>query len=85
MNKDKERNLLEARVVKSFLNLIDKSTFHGIPNVFRGERRFTRLMWLVFTLFSIGLCSWFCFQNVINYLSFNKVTYIDFVYEEPML
>lgn len=84
MNKN-EKNLLEIYLIRAFMSLVNKSSFHGIPNVFKAERTFTRFMWILFTSLSTAICIWLCNKNVLNYLSYSKVTNIDVIYEQPML
>ena len=80
-----EKNLLEANLFRSFSNLVNKSSFHGIPNAFKSERLFTRLMWIFFTSLSTAICVWFCYKIVFNYSSYNKVTNIDAIYVQSLL
>ena len=81
----KENQILKAKLFNNLLNIIDKSTFHGIPNIVRAESKYARIFWLIFTLASSAACIFYIFDNISNYLSFNYVTNVDIIYEQPML
>jgi hypothetical protein len=84
MLKRNELNILEGALIRSTLDLIDKTSFHGIPNIFRAQQTFTRWMWIIFTLLSAAISGLLINQSITSYLSFNYVTNVDIIYEQPM-
>ena len=73
-----------TNIKKRISNIIDFSTIHGIPSIFRTERLITRLVWLSLTVISIIFCSYFTITSTLNYLGY-EVTNIQSIYEQPML
>lgn len=69
----------------SIYEIIVSSTAHGIPNIFRSKRIFHKIMWSIFTLASSGVCAWFIFVGISDYLQYSVVTTIQNVYEQPAL
>ena len=43
-------------------------------NIARSEFLSIRILWLIASLFSTCLCSWFIFRNLSDYLSYSVVT-----------
>ena len=84
MNKN-EKNQIINHLFRSVKNIISISSFHGIPNAYNAERTSMRLMWILFTCLSTAICVWFCYIIVYNFSSYDKVTNIDVIYEQPML
>ncbi|CAF0936619.1 unnamed protein product [Brachionus calyciflorus] len=57
------------------------STSHGIPNIIRSDKLGLRLIWIISTIISTGLCSYMIVQGFINYFSFETTSKIQ-VYTE---
>ncbi len=68
----------------NMLDLIDKMTWHGIPNVFRSEQNYKKLIWIIFAILSISFCIFLINLSILNYLCFDHVTNVDIIYEQPM-
>ena len=68
----------------NMLDLIDKMTWHGIPNVFRSEQNYKKIIWIIFAILSISFCIFLINLSILNYLSFDHVTNVDIIYEQPM-
>ncbi len=84
MIKIKEDQILKSKFFSALLKLIDKSTFHGIPNIVRAESVYSRFFWIFFTLLSSAACVYYIKDNLDNFLNFNYVTNVDVIYEQPM-
>jgi len=84
MIKIKEDQILKSKIFSALLKLIDKSTFHGIPNIVRAESVYSRFFWIFFTLLSSAACVYYIKDNLCNFLNFNYVTNVDVIYEQPM-
>ena len=76
-----QNNSVETKIIKSVYDLIEKSTFHGVPNIIRTEKSITRLIWIMFTILSTIICILIINKSIINYLDYNYITNIDIIYE----
>ncbi len=74
----------KKKIFTSLGNLINNSTFHGIPNIYRADKSLAKLIWLFFTLGSAVICIYYVREDVNNYLSFNYVTNVYIIYEQTM-
>jgi hypothetical protein len=70
----KEGQILKSRFFSTLFNLIAKSSFHGISNIARAKLRFSKYLWLFFTLISIAACSYYLISIINHYSIFNYVT-----------
>ncbi|CAF1053668.1 unnamed protein product [Brachionus calyciflorus] len=52
------------------------STSHGLPNIIRSETVSIRLMWIIFTIISTGLCAFMIVESIMNYLSYETTSKI---------
>jgi hypothetical protein len=84
INKIFPNNLFETKIIRSVYDLIEKSTFHGIPNIIRTDKSITRSIWTIFTILSTIICILIIKKSIINYFDYNYVTNIDIIYEQPM-
>lgn len=69
----------------SIHQIIVSSTAHGIPNILRTRRLFHKIMWIISTLASVGVCIWFILSSISDYLQYSVVTTIESVYEQPAM
>ncbi|CAF1045883.1 unnamed protein product [Brachionus calyciflorus] len=53
------------------------STSHGIPNIIRSDNLILRVMWILFTFISTGLCGYMIVQSIMNYFSFETTSKIQ--------
>ena len=68
----------------SFFSLIDKSSIHGLPNIFRTKRVIIKLIWLLFTIVSFLACTFYSYQSISAYLNFDFVTNINVIYDQNL-
>lgn len=71
------------QIKASLVELILSSTCHGLPSIFRTHRVFFKIMWILLFLFSSGFCSYLISNIIIDYLSYNFVTSMNIVQENP--
>jgi len=71
------------RIKAKSLDLVLSSTSHGLPNIFRTQKKPIKIMWLIlFSLFSsIGM--YMVYKTISNYLKYEVVTKIDVIHEIP--
>lgn len=56
--------------------LVDESTAHGFAKIMNNKRLSIKLLWLVFTLISIGALIYFLYRSIAGYLNYDTVTNI---------
>jgi len=64
-------------------DLLLSSTSHGLPNIFRTQRKSIKIMWLIlFALFStVG--TYMVYSTINNYLKYEVVTKLEVIYQKP--
>ena len=65
---------------ETFLSIIDGSTVHGLPNIFRTTLIILKLIWFMSLTASVLACAFFIMQSINDYLNFDFVTNIDNIY-----
>src|SRR4051812_18516562 len=65
------------------LNLALSSTSHGLPNIFRTESRFLKVMWTVAFVLSSAYCSYLVYQSICKYLDYEVTTKMQTIQEKP--
>jgi hypothetical protein len=63
-NKLKKRKEIKKRTC----DLLEVSTYHGIPNKIRSKKLFTLIMWSLLTIISTSAGSYFIIGNMLDYL-----------------
>jgi hypothetical protein len=66
------------------LEMIEVSSFHGIPNIFRTKRLFNIIIWIFCFVISATACLFFIIQSIISYFSYSHTTSIEIIYEKPL-
>lgn len=70
------------RINSILIEIIQSSTFHGLPNIFSTNRKFIRIAWILSLTTSICLNVFFIYNQVSSYYEYDIVTKIDEIYEE---
>ena len=78
--KHETRDEVWAAVTESALN----ATAHGLPNIFRLENKFLKLMWIVFFLCSFGYCIYTISLIILSFISFDVLTNQQVVNVSPV-
>jgi hypothetical protein len=76
--KKKRNNTMNLRekVFKKFEEWCKESSGQGIPNIVRKNTASAKLIWIVFTLASVGLCGYMISRSVNQYLEYEVTTKI---------
>lgn len=82
-NMKKKHETKSQKIKNKLISLIQDSTSHGLPNVFRTERLFFKIMWFTFFLISLAFGTWTIISSFIDFFNYDVVTQIDIVYEIP--
>ena len=64
-----------------FLELIETSTSHGLPNIVRTNRLSIKILWSICLLAAIGGCSYMVFKSISDYYEHDTVTKIEKITE----
>ena len=71
-------------IKSKFLQMIDFSTIHGLPNFFRTKLLTMKIIWFISFLVSSLSCLYFIIVSISTYFTFSYSTKINFVYEKPL-
>lgn len=75
---------ISSQINSKFFELLDKSTFHGLPNIFLTKNIFRKIFWLIATLVSYCYCAFLVTNNILEYNKYEVVTRYESIYEnEP--
>ena len=69
---------------ETFLSIIDASTVHGLPNIFRTTLIILKLIWFLSTTVSVLACAFFILQSINDYLNFDFVTNIESIDDQNL-
>jgi hypothetical protein len=78
----KTKNVREKIKNKS-LELINQSSTHGLPKLFRTQRKSIKFMWLLLFIIFSSLGIYMVYKTVSNYLKYEIVTKIEVINEIP--
>ncbi len=70
------------RIKHKIVQLLEYSTFHGVPNIVRAKSLFPLIMWSILTILSIFAGSYFAINNLIDYLEYNTINKIEIINEQ---
>jgi hypothetical protein len=56
--------------------LVDESTAHGFAKIMNNKRLSIKLLWLVFTIISIGALIYFLYRSIVGFLNYDIITNI---------
>ena len=71
-------------IIQSTQETLEGSSIHAIPNITRNKFVTIKLLWLFCFLGSFGVCAWFIYQSVLDYLNYDVVTKFDIKYEDSL-
>jgi hypothetical protein len=58
------------KIKKRTCELLEASTFHGLPNIVRAKRVVIKTMWILVTFISTCAASYFVIDNIIDFLKY---------------
>lgn len=70
----KEVNPFRRKLNAIFNEWMLTSTSHGLPNIFRSTFRSVKIVWTIFFLVALGVCTAMIVENFTDYLSFDVIT-----------
>jgi hypothetical protein len=79
VKKSNEQALLLFR--NKFLELVETSTSHGLPNIVRTKRLSIKILWTICLLTAIAGCSYMVFESISDYCGYDVVTKIEKITE----
>ena len=81
----KKSHTLASELKKNIIELIESSTSHGIPNIFRNKHFPMKLIWLIFFLVSTGGCVYSILQSFSQFFDYGVTTTVRIQNEIPAL
>ena len=76
---------MASRLKQKLTALSQESTAYGVPKlVYKNKSYFLRFYWLFFIAVGSSLSAWYIYDTVTGYLSYQVVTRIESIYEQPM-
>ncbi len=72
------------KIKEKSLNLVLASTSHGLPNIFRTERIFIKILWFILFLFFSAIGLLMVAQSISNFFNYETLTLIELIYENPI-
>lgn len=72
------------RIKHKIVQLLEYSTFHGVPNIVRAKRLFPLIMWSILTILSIFVGSYYAINNIIDYSKYNTINKIEIINEHQL-
>ena len=76
-----EKNSKSERIKKIFYKIFASSTSHGLPNMFRAEKKEFKIMYFSAFVICVALCTFMMAKSVLDYVKYDVVTEIDVIYE----
>ena len=73
--------MISKETKKEILNAtretLESSSIHAIPNITKNKYRSIKFVWLICFLASSGVCAWFMYRSVTDYLNYDVVSQTD--------
>ena len=69
-----KNNLLKTKLKNVFIEWLKSSTCHGYSNILKARCFFVKIIWILFSVVSTGLCAYMVRQNIINFMENEVVT-----------
>ena len=76
-------NKNKTSIKKCIVDLIEDSTMHGLPRIFKSKSWLVKIMWFLCFLGSTGYCVYLTLTSVFDFLDYNVVTSIETFREIP--
>ncbi len=79
--KENEQYTKMARIKKISHKIFASSTSHGLPNMFRAEKKEFKIMYFSAFIICVALCTFMMAKSILDYVKYDVVTEIDVIYE----
>ncbi len=70
----------KQKIIKANIETLESSSVHAIPNITKNRFYLVKLVWVVCFLASNGVCAWFIYKSISDYLNYDVVTNIEINY-----
>lgn len=85
MNQTEQRQTVSAQINRELIELLDKSTFHGLSKIFLSENILNKIFWLIASLASYGYCAFLVTNSILDFNKHEVVTKYESIYENQPL
>ena len=73
----------KSQIKQKFKQMLMDSTIHALPNIFKTNRIFFKIMWLCFFLVSFAFSVQLIKKSINDYLKYETISQIDVGFEQP--
>ena len=83
---DIRKKIIQFKDHKEILNhLILNLTILGFSNAFKSKRQISKIIWIILSLSSSGVCSYYSFKCISDYLSYEYISNINSYNEREIM
>jgi hypothetical protein len=75
---------LKIEIISSLKGTLSSSSVHGLANIIKTKYITIKIMWIIFFIISNGFCSWFIFNRIADYLSYDVISKVEIKYERQL-
>jgi hypothetical protein len=83
IHKPETMNTKKARIQEKIKEMITDSTIHALPNIYKTEKIYFKLMWFSFFLITFIFSIRYIYKTVTDYLLYETVTQISIGIDQP--
>jgi len=73
----------EEKLLKKLYDLVESSTSHGLPNIFRTQRIFIKIIWAFCFAVALGACLYQVYNGFFDYFQYDTVSKTEYITEIP--
>ena len=81
--KQKKLKTKKEKIIAKVKDLLLSSTSHGLPNIFRTQRKLIKIMWFILFFTSTIVGTYTVYSTIDNYLKYEIVTKLEIIYQKP--
>ena len=71
---------IKQKIFEANIETLESSSIHAIPNITRNRFYTVKMLWVICFLASSGICAWFIYNSITDYLNYDVVTNIEINY-----
>jgi hypothetical protein len=75
----------KEKILKKLDDLVQSSTSHGLPNIFRTKRLLIKILWTVCFSVALGFCLYMVYNGFIDYFKYETVSKTEYITEIPSI
>lgn len=77
---------VKTDLIKVLKKYVSESYVHGLPRVFKSEKNLlVKSLWLTFILVNFGVCCFYVYSNILEFLNYEVITKIETISEVPKI